>query len=116
MKYLITRTSRSYYEKPCNEAFEQEVILTDERTVNCPQMLVYSCQRETWFTDPKYFNHRVEKGHIKRDYKEKRWVIEFTNLKELMKFINKYTEVVIGKTFNCKEIPFEIEIYDDYRE
>lgn len=49
------------------------------------------------------------------------WVVEFSNLKELMKFRNKYGSVIIGRReYGVRDnelvVYDSIEIYDGYRE
>ena len=113
MEFITNRTS-NWDGQPCEEAKRKTVIAVDERTVNDPKHLKCMSADE-WYTDPKYFNHRVENRHIKRDYKTKEWVVEINTLEELLKFINKYGQVIIGSWYKYKNLP-SIEIYDDYRE
>ena len=40
------------------------------------------------------------------------WIIEIRDLEDLMKFYNKYGNIVIRKS-RYKELPVAIEIYDD---
>ena len=114
MKYMVRRASLWDDDiKPCDEAKKEETIGIDERTVNDPHKI--KSLGDMWYTQEGYFNHRVEKGHIKRDYKEQNWVIEINSLEELNAFINKYGGIIIGyhtQNPNYKEIT----IYDDYVE
>lgn len=113
MKYIVTRTSCWGDEKPCEEAVEEIVTYVDERCIDDPMKNEYI--GKSWYTDEGYFNHRVENGHIKRDRKESAYTIELESLEDLQDFINKYGHVVIQET-DYKEVPLEIEIYDDWRE
>lgn len=50
----------------------------------------------------------------KRKYsREPVWLVEIKNLKELMKFMEKYGDIIISEGY--RGYP-SIEIYDDYRE
>ena len=64
----------------------------------------------TWLGEG--LNHRTwkdgDKSGIARDIPLRAWVIEIKSLQALIKFVEKYGEIV----FNGDEI----EIYDDYRE
>ena len=94
MKYIITRTSTWGETKPCDEAVE-----------------------ETVGTETFAKSGKKSKKHIKRDFKEKRWTIEINSLEDLNKLEEKYGELIIKEpVWTCYEIPYEIEIYDDYRE
>ena len=48
------------------------------------------------------------------------WVVEVADLDELLKFVDEYDRVIITRTLDCDgdpdAYPWEIEIYDDYRE
>ena len=50
-------------------------------------------------------------GKDKKEY----LFMEINSLKELLALKEKYGDIIIGDS-RCKEIPLEIEIYDDYRE
>ena len=112
---FITNRASTWDGKPCDEAKRKTVIAVDERTVNDPKRLKCMSDPKKWYTDPKYFNHRVENGHIKRDFKTEEWVVEINTLEELLKFIDKYGQVIVGSWYRNKNLP-SIEIYDDYRE
>ena len=115
MKYIVTRTSTCGESKPCDEAVEETVTLIDERNIDDPMKNKFIGKR--WYTEEKYFNHRVENGHIKRDFKEKRWTIEINSLEDLNKLEEKYGKLIITKPiWTCYDIPYEIEIYDTWRE
>ena len=43
------------------------------------------------------------------------WTIEIDTLEELINFVKKYGTIIIDDSGE-KSVPFEIEIYDDYRE
>ena len=114
MKCIVTRTScRGYDQKPCEEAVKEILTAVDERIIDDP--MKNKLIGERWYTEEGYFNHRVENGHIKRDYKRSAYIIELESLEDLQNFVDKYDYVIIERS-TCKEILFEIEIYDDWRE
>ena len=114
MKCIVTRTScLGYDQKPCEEAVKEILTDVDERTIDDP--MKNKLIGERWYTEEGYFNHRVENGHIKRDYKKSAYTIELESLEDLQNFIDKYGSVIIERS-TYKEIPFEIEIYDEWRE
>lgn len=115
MKYAVRRTSDFISEdKPCKEAVRGKYTRIDERTVNDP-MLIKSVRdgREKWYD--RGTNHRVENGHIKRDFEDEAWFVEINTLKELNDFIDKYGDCVIMEFWENPSI-LCIEIYDTYRE
>lgn len=114
MKYIVTRTYCSYEDrKPCEEAVKEVLTAVDERIIDDP--MKNKLIGERWYTEEGYFNHRVENGHIKRDYKKSAYTIELESLEDLQNFIDKYGFVTIARS-TYKEIPFEIEIHADWRE
>ena len=114
MKYMIKRTS-TYVEdiKPCEEAYLDKYISIDERVINDPKNFNCESDRENWYKEGK--NHRVEYGHIKRDFKDKAYFIDINSLEELNKLSNKYGDLIIRECWDNPNIPC-IEIYDNYRE
>jgi len=68
---------------------------------------------EWWFSKGK--NHRVEHGNIRRDFDDEAWFVEINDLDELMKFQEKYGQIVI-QWFMFNQDLLELEIYDSYRE
>lgn len=114
MKCIVTRTScRGDDQKPCEEAVKEILTAVDERIIDDP--MKNKLIGERWYTEEGYFNHRVENGHIKRDYKKSAYTIELESLEDLQNFVDKYGDVIIERS-TCKEILFEIEIYDYWRE
>lgn len=111
MKYMVRRTS-GWDDKapPCPEARKETYTRIDERTVNSPEKIPDGWR---WFSGGR--NHRVEHGHIMRDFDDEGWFIDIKTLDELMAFIDKYGSVVIEPYFDNYSI-MVIEIYDDYRE
>jgi hypothetical protein len=111
---MISRTSIWSDEKqPCNEAYIDTYVRVDERTVDNPEKLNGIGNKKDWYENGK--NHRVENGHIKRDFDDKAYFIDINSLEELTDLYIKYGELIIGKSFWNPDIP-SIEIYDSYRE
>ena len=109
MKFLITRTSQ-WAGQPCDEAYQDTYTRIDERTVRTPDKLPNG---QTWYQEGT--NHRVEDGHIKRDFQDTAWFVDIPDLDALMVFYQKYGQLVISSHYNNDAI-VELEIYDDYRE
>lgn len=107
MLFRISRTSICEG-KPCDEAISMTTVRIDERGVDDPAKIraYYGENTDWWYSNGR--NHRVENGHIKRDFDDEAWYVEISSLDELMKFIDKYGCIVVSLS--------SIEIYDDYRE
>lgn len=114
MKFSVTRTSR-YWGKPCNEAKKVKATYLDRRAVKSLEEAKKYSWFEEWYNST--VNHREENGYIIGEWKEKWdiWVVEINSLKDLLRFIDKYGQVVIQES-DYKEYPYEIEIYDTWRE
>jgi hypothetical protein len=115
MKFLISRTS-VWEGQPCEEATLEPYTRVDERTVDDPAKLPIgnpNQQTDWWFSEGK--NHRVENGHIKRDFDDQTWFVEINSLEELTEFSKKYGALVFQQPWRNSEFP-SLEIYDDYRE
>lgn len=113
MKFKVTRTSR-FDGKPCAEAVKEPYTRVDARTAAAPELVSAYRDKPTdwWFGEGR--NHRVERGHMKRDFDAEGWFIEIPDLSALMAFRDKYGQLIIGTAFDA---PIDsIEIYDDYRE
>lgn len=112
MKFKVERTSLfNDDKKPCDAAFKENYTRIDERVIDDPSKNIYT---KDWYEHGT--NHRVENGHIKRDFVDEGWFIEIPSLAELVQFIeDNGGDVVIGKCFGNPSIT-KIEIYDDYRE
>lgn len=122
MKILVTRTSRDWFSyddegsKPCDETVRGTYIDVDERTVDHPDK-IYPNNKFTsdWYNDPRFTNHRVENGHIKRDSIKEGWCIYLDALNELKLFVNKYGKCVISVEDGNPDM-IKVEIYDTRRE
>ena len=115
MKFLVTRTSLWPDAKPCEEAIKEPYVRVDERTVNAPDKIPAYIGKSTdwWYEGGR--NHRVEHGHIMRDFDDEAWFVEINSLEELLKFRAKYGSVVIESLYNNHAL-LHLEIYDYYRE
>lgn len=114
MKFIISRTSLwNDEEKPCEEAIKDKYIRVDERTIDSPEKFNHKYERDNWFSEGT--NHRIDNGHIKRDFEDEDWFIEINTLDDLIKFQQKYGDIIIQDGFMNPDIK-EIEIYDSYRE
>jgi hypothetical protein len=90
-------------ECPCEGAFLAPYVRIDERTVDGPNKVPcykYSCAE--WYADGR--NHRVEDGHIKRDFDDEAWFIEIATIEEFIAFVSRYTDVLVGKAFSNPSI------------
>lgn len=115
MKYIVERASTFFHEEkqPCKEAHLEQILHTDERTIDDPMKNPHI--GKSWYEEEDYFNHRVENGHIKRDYWRNEWVIEINTLEELMQFINSYGNIIVEKKDYSAPMP-KIVIYDSWVE
>ena len=116
MKFIITRTSIwDRKEKPCEEAKQAKATYLDYRTTKSLQEAKQYHWYEQWYNST--VNHRVERGMIvgEKKTKDKVWIVEINSLVDILNLIKKYGEIIILRS-DYKEYPFEIEIYDDYRE
>ena len=113
MKFMISRTSM-YGEKPCDKAFRDKYIRIDERTTDAPEKIPVANGKSEWWYE-KGSNHRVENGHIKRDFEDEAWFINIESLDNLSDLIEDYGRVIIQPAYTNNDI-LEMEIYDSYRE
>ncbi len=120
MEFEIERTS-SFYEKPCEEAYEKEIIRIDERTFK-----TFEEYDERWGRDKKWveegFNHKIipanediDYQHIYRELNDKIWCIKINTLEELLELQEKYGDIILSTCYKNKNIK-SLEIYDDWRE
>jgi hypothetical protein len=113
MLFHVTRTGIDDGQ-PCDEAFLRDIIRVDERTAGDPALIpAYKNSPEKWYTDGT--NHRVENGHIKRDFVVSEWCVEIDSLQELLAFVSRNGQIVFGPSYLNNGMT-RIEIYDDYRE
>ena len=120
MKFIVSKTSASIWndENPCDEAYKDSYIRVDERVKSRPEDIPYFQEhperiKAEWYDGG--FNHRVENGHIKRDFVEEGWFVEIATLLKFIQFSNNNGPIIIRKFYHNASIT-EIEIYDDFRE
>ena len=117
MKIIITRTSNYFDPSRCSEAKKETLELTylDYRTVNTLEEVKNRKWGEDWFNNG--INHREENGMVVCDVMkmETVWTVKIDTIGDLIKLEKKYGSLIFMST-DYKEIPYEIEIYDDYRE
>ena len=107
MKLKVSRTKIWTDEAPCSEARRGMGVRVDERTFKTPEKHDASLGHlEPWHSQGK--NHRLTEIGIARDFDEMQWFVDFNTLEELMAFVARHGECVLGRD--------EIEIYDGYRE
>jgi hypothetical protein len=113
MRYMISRTRGG--EPPCDGAFRAAYVRVDERGTDAPDKIPYYVGKDSawWFSEGR--NHRVEDGHIKRNFDDEAWFVEIEDLAALQAFIGDQGQIVMGPAWRAPSI-IEIEIYDDYRE
>jgi len=114
MRFLVSRTSCwDDRTPPCEEAKRVPYIYIDERNEDDPKKIRgHEGEEDWWYGYGR--NHRVEHGHIKRDFEEVDWFIEIDTLEQFMAFSIKYERLVIQPNYYSHET--NLEIYDDYRE
>lgn len=114
MKFLISRTSEWGDKQPYKNAYLETFARIDERVVDDPSKLNYKPDRENWYSNGS--NHRVENGHIKRDFVSEGWFINLNSLEELLEFKKEVGEDIVIQDSWMNDGILEIEIYDTYRE
>lgn len=117
MEFMISRTSLYGADDraPHERAYKKAYVRIDERTVDDPEKL-YVESGGAWYKNGR--NHRVENGHIMRDFDDVAWFIDIKDLDDLIKFTKELDgtkEIVFGESYWSNRI-VQIEIYDDYRE
>ena len=118
MEFIVRRASEWDDEKsPCEEARRDSIVCVETRTIHTPEEFdVRFANREgKWLSVGA--NHRVDKnGWITRDNGMiDVWFVEINTLDELMKFCEKYGDIVITNSIR-NETYKKILIYDDYIE
>lgn len=112
MKFICTRTSGYREEKPCDEATREVIITYDCRTLPKEQMAKkFKNER---FLEYENFTFSDGRAGCRRKMEEDVYTIEIDNLEQLIDFIKKHGDIVIGK-HDDYDLP-EIEIYDTWRE
>lgn len=99
--FRVYRASLSYYSvtPPCEEAIESNYIITDTRVFASPEAYderLVPHGSKPWLSEGT--NHRIINGMISRDTGwEKGWLVRFSTLHQLMGFIKKYGDCVVGE-------------------
>ncbi len=115
MRFSISRTSIFFDDDPpCEDAVRFPCVRVDERTTDDPSKIKAHEGDTDWWTNEGR-NHRIEDGHIKRDFDGADWYVEIENLEALIAFGEKYGALVLRPSFNNNG-DLCIEIYDSYRE
>jgi hypothetical protein len=111
MKFIVSRTSMWHGEKPCEEAKKEKATYFTDSFLKTVKEAI---KKHEWI---RKGNPVQMKGFVRVYDKEPEdvWTIEIKTLEAFIEFVNKYGDIVFKKS-RYKEIPFEIEIYDDYRE
>ena len=113
MKFIIYRSSTWTDENPNVEGTIETPVHLIDRCYHKHQLEQFSKNH----TDIKQV--RVGKWEGTNTTPQRRWVIEFNTIEELLAFVDKYSKVIVHKgdfLLRNKEGYREIEIYDDYRE
>lgn len=128
MIFAVTRTSGNDYDTPCEEAESVTGWYEDRRTLSIRQIknkAVHDGYWRNWLSagvgheDIEFPPHRI--GSHRFVWEKNIWVIELNSLEEILGFIEKYGNIVIGKSdYWVGKYPevqlYEIEIYDTHRE
>ena len=117
MEFMISKTSLygADDKAPHERAYKKAYVRVDERTTDDPNKL-FAEGGDRWYRSGK--NHRVENGHIMRDFDDEAWFIEIKDLDDLIQFtktLDGTDEIVFGASYWNNQM-LQIEIYDDYRE
>ena len=92
MEFKVTRTSQ-WDIQPCKEAYEKEYNSVDERVVNDPtKIAAYGHTSDWWYEAGS--DHRVEGGHIKRDFPKMGWFVTLDTLEDFVKFFEKQGDLM----------------------
>jgi hypothetical protein len=114
MKFHISRVSCFDDEtSPCEKAYKDKYVRVDERTVNDPMKNNFI--GKVWYDEGT--NHRVEKGHIKRDFQETGWFIDINSFEELLQLLRREGDLILSESYFLGDGKTgHIKIYDDYVE
>jgi hypothetical protein len=114
MRVAVSRTTSSEAQ-PCEEAYRAAYVRHDERNTDDPAKIPAKAgiDPQWWYAEGR--NHRIENGHIIRDFDDEAWFMNLESLDDLLRFIAKYGDVVVGPWYSNESI-LKVEIYDDYRE
>lgn len=117
MKFIVRRASERGSDFPCEESKRDNIVRVDKRCFHSPEEFDERLARSEgkWFSVGE--NHRIDKsGYIARDIGMTNvFSMEINTLDELIKFCDKYGDVVISDCYFNNDYK-EILIYDDYIE
>jgi len=109
MKFIVGR-SDFRKGKPCEGASRAKLTSMDYRTMPLDQVKEKEWG-EKWLKEGANHREVMVGGEVwsVREIKESVWLIVIRDLDELLKFQEKYGEIIIGKS-ECKEVKAEITI------
>ena len=100
MRFIISRyRNQDEADPPCDEAIWTKIIRVDERTANHPAKIPMNHRlsnqeaMDWWHGDGA--NHRIENGHIKRDFIDCAWIVDLNTYGEFLAFYRKYGPLTI---------------------
>ena len=115
MTFVVNRTSFSEEAKPCDEAKLIPLIQKESISVFGFEKFFSAEEKANWYNDPKSSNHHLDGDVLRRDFEKDTWTVEINTLEDLIAFVDKYDETIIGEWYRNPEYKM-LEIYDDYRE
>ena len=92
MKFRVV--NESWLDPPCKNCIGENYIRIDERTVDDPSKNI--CLKD-WYKEGT--NHRLESGHIKRDFIDTGYFVEISNLEMLREFIEDNGSIIVEKDY-----------------
>lgn len=93
IRFRIFRTSINGINKPCDEAIAVEHITTQRQSMlDVDSSVSGGCM--PFFAAGR--NHRMEGAQWVRDMPRTEWVVEFSNLQDLLAFTAKYGDVTVS--------------------
>ena len=116
MRYIVERTGYDSKVKPCEEAYLDVHYVLERFTGSEEEYnLKHQYVNKKW-SDMGTAHQTTKEGWItRRVFKKERWTLKIDSLELLMKFIDKYAQVIISNGHGETETPI-LEIYDDWRE
>lgn len=114
MLFVVSRTS-GCDNAPCQGATLRKIVNVESYNFRTPEEYNKKWGRN-WLAEGS--NHRIdERGNITRNNGLVNvWTIEINSLDELIRFCEKYDNIIIKKHHRNNPDYKEIEIYDDWRE
>ncbi len=112
MKFIVSKKMQSISgdDRPCDEAVREELTPLDYRTVKTLE----EAKKKIWYKDwlKGGVNHREENGRVvcEKTVKQQQWVVEIASLDELLKFQDKYGDIILRDSAPYVEVKKEIII------